>query len=60
MNSILKSVLRRIRSEAVIALFCNGDPRVVNLINFADSLINSDGTINQEAIVVASEVLRET
>lgn len=59
MQNTLKSILKKMRSEAILALFCNGDPRAINVINFMDSMINPDGTINNEAILVASEVLRE-
>ena len=46
MQNALKSIFRGIRSEAIMTLFCHPDPRAVNSINFMDSLINEDGTIN--------------
>ena len=60
MQEAFKAIFQQMRSEAVVTYFCNGDPRAINVLNFMDSMTNQDGTINREAILVASEVLRET
>lgn len=58
-NSAIRSVLRRMRSEATAALICNGDLRAIGVIQFMDSLVDEEGSVSEDAVLIANEVLDE-
>lgn len=58
-NSAIRSIIRRMRSEATVALLCEGDLRAIGVIQFMESLTDESGIVSDDAILIASEVLDE-
>jgi hypothetical protein len=59
MNLAIRRILKEVRSDAVGALLFHGDIRALQVVRFLDSLVELDGKVTDEAILVASEMLEE-